>query len=208
MSGHLIWPIPSPPQAASVWTWNVNSVPDQVIKPFSRKYIDRCQLKERRQKNQRKFTLFFSKGEEPRWNSIFHQVGPEWEVSTVSLSLLSRKARKKESASEHKQGSSEDVCLNLHCTYIHPGQSAEAASGEILFSVRRAEFHGNNQEEKYRVGPKVYSSYSIISYRRTWVNFLPNIVTKKEPTELKLTRQGLGSSSHAEPPVISHLSLE
>jgi len=85
----------------------------------------------------------------------------------VSLSLLSRKARKKESASEHKQGSSEDVRLNLHCTYIHPGQSAEAASGEILFSVRRAEFHGNNQEEKYCVGPKVYSSYSIISYRRT-----------------------------------------
>lgn len=85
----------------------------------------------------------------------------------MSLSLLSRKARKKESASEHKQGSSEDVRLNLHCTYIHPGQSAEAASGEILFSVRRAEFHGNNQEEKYCVGPKVYSSYSIISYRRT-----------------------------------------
>lgn len=29
---------------------------------------------------------------------------------------------------------------NLHCTYIHPGRRAEAATGETLFSVRRAEF--------------------------------------------------------------------
>ena len=112
-----------------------------MTKPFSRKYTDRCQLKERRQENQRKFKLFFSKGEELRWSSIFHQVGPEREVSTVSLSLLSRKTRKKEPASEHKQGSSEDSRLNLHRTYIHPGWRAEAATGETLFSVRRAEFH-------------------------------------------------------------------
>lgn len=74
-----------------------------MIKPFSRKYTNRCQLKERRQENQRKFKLFFSKGEELRWSSIFHQVGPEREVSTVSLSLLSRKTRKKEPASEHSR---------------------------------------------------------------------------------------------------------
>lgn len=84
----------------------------------------------------------------------------------MSLSLQSRKARKKELASEHKQGSSEDVQQNLHCTYIHPGWSAEAASGETLFSVRRAELHGNSQEEKNCVGPKVHPSYSTISYGR------------------------------------------
>lgn len=114
----------------------MNTAQNEFIKHFARKYIDRYQLKVRRQGNQRTVKWTLSKRKKWRWSITFHYVSPKPRGKFSVHERLPRTARKQPRASEQKYRDSGALHMKLHHRHIC---HKEAAGGVWQVTLRKSE---------------------------------------------------------------------